>query len=145
MKDNLSTGKFKTDVEKQIAEESKISVSSPQDRRLFLLNAINGMDEATADGERVFYIITQEIKSTFSRKQIGKFLKEILRAKIDGHSHEENPNYRCNCNKPLAKYFGKTEKAIQALEELAKLELQTHLEIKGFLNDTPSDGGLIIP
>ena len=134
LKDNLASGKFKRDVEKQIAEESKISVSSPQDRRLFLLNAINGMDEATADGERVFYIITQEIKSTFSRKQIGKFLKEILRAKIDGHS-----------NLKIARYFGKTEKAIQALEELAKLELQTHLERKGFLNDTPSDGGLIIP
>ena len=134
LKDNLASGKFKRDVEKQIAEESKISVSSPQDRRLFLLNAINGMDEATADGERVFYIITQEIKSTFSRKQIGKFLKEILRAKIDGHS-----------NLKIAKYFGKTEKAIEALEELAKLELQTHLRRKGFTDDTPSDGGLIIP
>ena len=134
MKENLASGKFKRDVEKQIAEESKISVSSPQDRRLFLLNAINGMDEATADGERVFYIITQEIKSTFSRKQIGKFLKEILRAKINGHT-----------NKQLAKYFGKTEKAIEALEELACLELKTHLRYKGFTDDTPSDGGLIIP
>ena len=134
LKDNLTSGKFKRDVEKQIAEESKISVSSPQDRRLFLLNAINGMDEATADGERVFYIITQEIKSTFSRKQIGKFLKEILRCRIDGHSYEK-----------MAKYFGKTVNAIKAIEELAQLELKTHLERKGFLNDTPSDGGLIIP
>ena len=134
LKDNLASGKFKRDVEKQIDEESKISVSSPQDRRLFLLNAINGMDEATADGERVFYIITQEIKSTFSRKQIGKFLKEILRCRIDGHSYEK-----------MAKYFGKTVNAIKAIEELAQLELKTHLERKGFLNDTPSDGGLIIP
>ena len=92
------------------------------------------MDEATADGERVFYIITQEIKSTFSRKQIGKFLKEILRCRIDGHSYEK-----------MAKYFGKTVNAIKAIEELAQLELKTHLERKGFLNDTPSDGGLIIP
>jgi len=144
MKQNLASGKFKRDVEKQIAEESKISVSSPQDRRLFLLNAINGMDEATADGERVFYIITQEIKSTFSRKQIVKFLKEILRAYIV-EVDESRGVTKSMVTRKIAKYFGKTEKAIEALEELAKLELQTHLERKGFLNDTPSDGGLIIP
>jgi hypothetical protein len=45
----------------------------------------------------------------------------------------------------MAKYFGKTVNAIKAIEELAQLELKTHLERKGFLNDTPSDGGLIIP
>ena len=134
LKDNLASGKFKRDVEKQINDESKISVASPNDRRAYLLNAINGMDEATADGERVFYIIAQEVKGVFSRKQIGRFLKEILRAKIDGHS-----------NKKIAKYFGKSEKAIEALEELGKLELKTHLEIKGFTDDTPSDKGLIIP
>ena len=134
MKDNLASGKFKNEVEEQIKKEAQISIAPPNDRMAFLLNAINGMDEATADGERVFYIITQEIKSTFTRKQIGKFLKEILRAKIDGHS-----------NLKIAKYFGKTEKAITALEELAKLELKTHLERKGFLDDTPSQQGLIIP
>ena len=134
IKENLASGKFKRDVEKQIEKESQISIAPPNDRRAFLLNAINGMDEATADGERVFLIITQEISSSFTRKQIGKFLKEILRAKINGHT-----------NKQLAKYFGKTEKAIEALEELAKLELQTHLRRKGFTVDTPSDGGLIIP
>ena len=121
MKDNLSSGKFKSGVEEQIKKESQISIAPPNDRRAFLLNAINGMDEATADGERVFYIITQEIKSTFSRKQIGKFLKEILRCRIDGHSYEK-----------MAKYFGKTVNAIKAIEELAQLELKTHLERKGF-------------
>ena len=134
MKQNLASGKFKRDVEKQIEKESQISIAPPNDRRAFLLNAINGMDEATADGERVFYVITQEVKGSFSRKQIGKFLKEVLRCRIDGHSYEK-----------MAKYFGKTVNAIKAIEELAQLELKTHLERKGFLNDTPSDGGLIIP
>ena len=134
LKGKLDSGQFKRDVEKQINEESKISVSSPEQRRAYLLNAINGMDEATADGERVFLIITQSISSSYSRKQIGQFLKEILRAKINGHS-----------NKQIAQYFGKTEKSVEALEELAKLELQTHLRRKGFTDDTPSNGGLIIP
>ena len=133
MKDNLASGKFKSSVEEQIRKESQISIAPPNDRRAFLLNAIKGMDEATADGKRVFLIITQEISSSFTRKQIGNFLKEILKAKIYGHT-----------NKQLAKYFGKTEKAIQALEELAKLELQTHLRRKGFTDDTPSQKGLII-
>ena len=133
MKDNLSSGLFKTKVEKQIEKESQISIAPPNDRRAFLLNALKGMDEATADGERVFLIITQEISSNYTRKDIGRFLKQILLAKIDGHS-----------NIKIARYFGKTEKAIEALEELAKLELCTHLKRKGFTDDTPSEG-LIIP
>ena len=134
MKDNLASGKFKRDVEKQIKEESQISVASPNDRLAFLLNAIKGMDEATADGERVFLIITQEIKSSYTRKQIGNFLKQILLCRINGHSYKE-----------IAKYFGKKELAIEALDELAQLELKTHLKYKGFTDDTPSQEGLIIP
>ena len=144
MKDNLSSGKFKSGVEEQIKKESQISIAPPNDRRAFLLNAINGMDEATADGERVFLIITQEIKSTLTRKQIGKFLKEILRAYIV-EVDESRGVTKSMVTRKIAKYFGKTEKAIEALEELACLELKTHLRYKGFTDDTPSHEGLIIP
>ena len=134
MKDELESGAFKADILKRIEDESKISIAPSQDRHAFLMNALKAYDEATPHGYRVFLGITREVSSTFSRKQVGKILKSILEARINGYN-----NYQ------ISEFFKLKENLIIALEELAKLELQESLEKKGFLNDTPSDGGLIIP
>lgn len=127
MKDELESGRFKADILKRITDEAKISVSSPQSRQTWLLNAINGLDVATANGERVFLTITDGISNQYSRKQIAHILKEILRAKINGYTSVQ-----------IARFFKVQTNSIEALEELAKLELEASLKAKGFieLNDT---------
>ena len=134
MKENLASGKFKSDVLKKINDESKISVSSPRDRMAYLINGVKALTEATPIGEKVFLKITGEISNKYTRREIGMFLREILIAKIYGKTNFE-----------IACYFEKTEQHIKALEELAKLELKESLKKKGFTDDTPSDVGLIIP
>lgn len=123
MKDNLESGRFKNDILRRIGDESKISVSSPADRAAYLMNAVNGIEEASAHGARCFLTITSEVSSTYSRKQIGHILKEILRARIKG--------YTCS---QIATFFKVRKEAIEALEELAKLELEESLKAKGFVN-----------
>lgn len=128
MKDHLESGKFKDDVLKRINEEAKISVSSPMERAAYLLNAINGMGEVTAVGERVFLRLTSDRPGKYSRREIGRFLREILRARIHGWS----------CLR-IADKFGKSELEIQEIEELAKIELEQELKAKGFCDIVKKD------
>lgn len=126
MKDHLESGKFKDDILKRISDESKISVSSPKSRQAWLLNAINGMEKVTPWGEKVFLKLTGEISNKYSRKEIGRFLKEILRARTNGWTCAQ-----------IAGKFGKTETVVIELEELAKLELCEELKAKGFVDIAP--------
>ena len=130
MKEKLSNGSFKSDVLKRIKDESKISIAPPRDRMAYLLNAINGLDEVTGHGERVFLAITGEISSNFTRKQIAKILKKVLLARINGWTYYQ-----------ISTLFKRTEDFVKALEELARLELNEGLKAKGFvdiLHDTQS-------
>lgn len=123
LKENLANGKFKTGVLAQINKEAKISVSSPGSRAAYLLNAINALDSITSHGEKVFYKITGDISSFYSRKEIARILREILRGRIHGMTYERIGS--------LAK---KPAEIIEALETLARLEVEEGLKAKGLID-----------
>ncbi len=124
IKENIASGKFKSDISNRINKESQISIAPPNDRRAYLLNAIKALDEITPIGEKTFLKITGEISSNYTRKQIARFLQEILRARIHGMTCYH-----------ISLKFKKSVTHIEALEQLAKLELSENLKKKGFVEN----------